>query len=485
MMKVGIDIQALQTEATRHRGIGRYTLSLIEALKNCQDGNIYQLFANNALAVPELDTDYLSYKYLNYVQGENKELNDLSMKASLVSEDIESLLIANPMEGDDIVMPNFANYSKSYFVICYDLIPLIFSDKYLGNPRRKEHYLSRLENIKHADFVFTISEATRQDAIKYLNIPSEKALNISAGFSPIFTPLQFLEHRKWLKEFANKFGVDKKFILYTGGEDWRKNIEGMVHAFAQLPQNLKDNYQLVIACKVSEQFSQKITKLASDLGIKKSLVLTNYVTDQELRALYSTCSLFVFPSFYEGFGLPLLEAMACGAPAIASNSSSLVEIISDSKLLFNPHSTKEITNKMQQVLSDQAWSKKISEIGQKRATQFSWQSVANKMSNVFKEYKPINRVSVSFARITTEETKTKIAFFSPFRPIKSGISDYSHELLTFLANHCELDLYYDEGYSPDTTDLNQAVFPWSQFEKRVVNEDYENIIYHIGNSDYH
>ena len=474
-MRIGIDIQGLQTQATRNRGIGRYIHSTIEALFNQKSEHSFHLYANNMLSNPVIDSDFLSYQYIDFNL----------VKSKLISDDVDAIFIPNPMEGDDIVMPDYRNFCKPVFVICYDLIPLVFSDRYLVNPERRKFYMKGLENIRNADCILAISEATRQDTIRLLDVSPDKVVNIKAGISPLFTPVLKIKHSYWLKIFADKFKITKKFILYTGGEDWRKNIEGLVKAFAKLPQNLIKEYQLVIACRVSKNFSERLTELAKTMNIEQSLVLTNYVTDEELRALYSTCSLFVFPSFYEGFGLPLVEAMACGAPAIASNSSSLVEIISDSNLLFDPQSTEDITKHIQEVLSDQAWRKEISAKGLESSKQFSWQAIASKISESFRKYKLLDRFSISFERIKKTESKTKVAFFSPFRPIKSGISDYSHELLPFLAHHCELDLYFDEGYSPDTTDLNQTVLPWNQFEERVTKEDYENIIYHMGNSVYH
>lgn len=483
-MKIAIDIQALQSKNSRHRGIGRYTQSIIEALFNLQNGPEYKLYANNNLPAPEIDEKHFPYYSVSYPHTGNSHLNDLLLKTTLMSADVDMIFVSSPMEGLDSNIPDYSDFPKKVFTICYDLIPLIFADKYFNDSNIHALYMRRLKNVQNADFIFAISEATRQDLIKFLDISPNKVLNVSGGVSPFFTPIHPQEREAWLRKFAHKFGIDKKFILYTGGEDWRKNIEGLVIAFSQLPKKLQEAHQLVIACKVSDYFVQEITTLARKLRIDKSLVLTNYITDEELRALYSTCSLFVFPSFYEGFGLPLLEAISCGAPAIASNKSSLPEILGCADQLFDPYSSHDTARIMEKYLSDDNLRNNISANALEQAAKFSWQSVAQKMLNVFEEHQPLNKVSISLNRVKTDNTKPQIAFFSPFTPLKSGISDYSQDLLPFLSQHCNLDLYHDKSYLPDTVTGNN-LFTDDLFEEKLKLQQYEGIIYQIGNSSYH
>ncbi|MEH2104938.1 glycosyltransferase [Nostoc sp.] len=477
-MKIAIDLQALQTNNSRNRGIGRYTQSVIEALFKQQNTLSYQLYTNSNLPAPELDENYFQYNSVDYPYIGSCDINELLLKTVLMAADVNIVFIPSPMEGLDSTIPDYSDFPKKVFVICYDLIPLIFSDRYLNESNMRSLYMKRLKNIQNADFIFAISEATRQDVIKYLDISPERVLNVSGGVSAFFTPIPAYEHQAWLETFARKFGIYKKFILYTGGEDWRKNIEGLVTAFSALPKNLQECYQLVVACKVSEHFSKEITSLGTKLGVNKSIILTNYVTDEELRALYSTCSLFVFPSFYEGFGLPLLEAISCGAPAIASNSSSLPEILGSDELLFDPYSPSDMAGIMQKVLSDENLRKKISEDVLQQSAKFSWQSVAKNMLDVFQEHQLLKKVSISVNQ------KPRIAFFSPFPPAKSGIADYSRDLLPSLGQHIDLDLYHDESYLPDIN-ISNNLFSHSEFEERSKSQVYEGIIYQIGNSSYH
>lgn len=483
-MKIAIDLQALQTRNSRGRGIGRYTKSVLEALLSQQTDNHYQMFANSTLPEPELDKNIFPYHGIDYSQIGSCDINELLMKTTMLAADVEGVFVPSPMEGLDSTIPDYTSFPKQIFTICYDLIPLIFADRYLNDPNMHSLYMKRLINVQNADFIFAISESTRQDCIKHLSISPDKIINISGGVSPFFTPILANEHQAWLQLFANKFSINKKFVLYTGGEDWRKNIEGLVKAFAKLPKNLQETHQLVIACKVSEFFAQEITNLARKLEMNQSLILTNYVTDEELRALYSICSLFVFPSFYEGFGLPLLEAIACGAPAIASDNSSLTEILGAREQLFNAYSTEEIVMAMQKILTNENLQRQLSENALCQAKKFTWKSVAQKMSDVFKESHIINGINVVFNRVKTENTNTQLAFFSPFNPIKSGIADYSGDLLPSLSQHFNLDLYHDEGYFPDANVWNN-LFSYRQFENKIKEQNYETIIYQMGNSSYH
>lgn len=483
-MKIGIDIQALQTHNSRFRGIGRYTQSVVEALLSEQTAHTYKLYANGTLPAPELDTNRFSYKNIDYPHLGSSNFNDLLMKTAMISADLETVFVLSPMEGTDSTIPDYTDFHKKVFVICYDLIPLIFAERYLNDPNMHSLYMRRLKNVQNADFLFAISESTRQDVIKYLQVSPDKVLNVSGGVSSFFSPIEASEHQYWLQIFADKFSIYKKFILYTGGEDWRKNIEGLITSFAKLPKTLQQSHQLVIACQISDFFAQEITSLASRLGVNQSLILTNYVTNEELRALYSTCSLFVFPSFYEGFGLPLLEAISCGAPAIASNSSSLPEILGSVEQQFDPHSPDDAARVMQKVLSDENFRKTLSENALKQAAKFSWQSVAQKMSDVFKEHQALNRVTILFNRVKINSKKPQIAFFSPFKPIKSGISDYSQDLLPSLTQYFSINLYHDRTYLPDAS-IDKNLFSHIQFEERLKYQDYEAIIYQIGNSSYH
>lgn len=169
-MNIAIDIQALQTNNSRNRGIGRYTQSVIETLFNQPNALHYKLYANNTLPDPELDRSRFPYNSVSYPYSGSCNLNDLLLKTILISADVDIFFLPSPMESLDSTIPDYVGFPKKVFTICYDLIPLIFANKYLNDPNMHSLYMRRLKNVQNADFIFAISEATRQDVIKLLHI---------------------------------------------------------------------------------------------------------------------------------------------------------------------------------------------------------------------------------------------------------------------------------------------------------------------------
>ncbi|MEA5462703.1 glycosyltransferase family 4 protein [Leptothoe sp. PORK10 BA2] len=477
-MHIAIDLQALQSPTSRQRGIGRYTEAVLKELLELDSQTKYSVFSNSQIEALDFPVNpkYDSHS-IAYPTPYETDINSLILKTTLLSKDVDAYFIPSPMEGLDSVIPRFQNFSKRIYTICYDLIPLIFPDTYWSIPGFRDHYLNRLKNITNSDFIFAISEATRQDAIKYLNISPDKIVNISGGVSSFFRPLDELEFHQWNEHFREKFNIKKPFVMYAGGEDWRKNIDGLIRSFADLPKRLQEKYDLVIACKLSASFCKSIESLASQLGIRSSLIITNYVSDEELRALYSTCYLFVFPSFYEGFGLPALEAMSCGAPTIGSSCSSVPEVIGSQDQLFDPHQPNEITTRMCSVLDDSHFHLTLKDRSLKQANSFTWKSVAQKISDVFSEQQPVSRYSVSFSRIPRDFQKTKIAYFKYLPTNKKR--DLTQQLLELLSPNYDTDLFYDQVGNQAHSELDGTSYKISNFEGRLANNLYELLIYEI------
>jgi len=167
--------------------------------------------------------------------------------------------------------------------------------------------------------------------------------------------------------------------MYTGGIDHRKNIEGLIRAFARLETQLRTNHQLAIVCSVQPESRRLLVKLAMEQGLgADELILTGFVPEQDLISLYNLCALFVFPSLHEGFGLPALEAMRCGAPVIAANTSSLPEVVDLSEAVFDPYSDFAIANAMERALADAAFREHLISHGTQQAARFSWNESARR-----------------------------------------------------------------------------------------------------------
>lgn len=486
MTSFAVDLQALQSRGSRNRGIGRYVQSLLETLLRQNNGLSYTFYTNQTLPEPAFAAYGHPVRRVDYPAAGNGGVNEVLLKATLLGANVERLFLPSPMADTDAVVPNYTTFPATVFAICYDLIPLVFADTYLSDPSTNRHYFDQLKNVRSADWVFAISEATRQDAIRYLDLKPDRVVNISAGVSPFFKPLAPSEHEDWRRRLADKLGIVRPFVLYTGGDDWRKNIEGLVHAFALLPSAERTRYQLVIACKLSEPSAAKLTGLAHKLGLGRALVLTNFVTDEELRALYALCALFVFPSLYEGFGLPLVEAMACGAPVIAADNSSLPEVVGAKDQRFDARSPETIAHVLQAHLCDEQRRRQLASAAIGQAARFSWQAVAQRVADVFGADTSRREATLIFTRSSGARPKKQVAYFSPFRPLPSGISDYTHDLLLPLSKHFTLDLYHEPGYVPDL-ETDRAVFSQGSFENNVhdPNRDYDAIVYQMGNSSFH
>ena len=186
---------------------------------------------------------------------------------------------------------------------------------------------------------------------------------------------------------------------------------------------------------------------AHDRGVADQLVVTDRVADTALRVLYQQCAAFVFPSSYEGFSLPILEAMHCGAPVVAGKNSSQIEVVGDAGLLFNVADAGELAAQLVRVLDDAGRSRELRERAVVQARRFRWEQTADKALDVLtRPHVPEPAVHLRLRR--RRAPRRRIAFFSPLPPLRSGVSDYSARLLDELKRRYTIDLYHDAGYVP-------------------------------------
>ena len=208
----------------------------------------------------------------------------------------------------------------------YDLIPLIWKSQYLRSEHIRRWYFAKIAHLKSCHLLLAISESSRKEAVELLNIANDRIVTVPPAVNSCFRPLVISPMQE--AALRARYGIKRPFIMYTGGIDFRKNIEVLIDAYAQLPINLRLVHQLAIVCSVHDNERQRLQQHAAKAGLNgNEVVLTGFVSDDDLIALYNLCRLFVFPSLHEGFGLPALEAMACGAAVIGSNTSSIPEVI--------------------------------------------------------------------------------------------------------------------------------------------------------------
>lgn len=254
-------------------------------------------------------------------------------------------------------------------VMVHDLIPLRFPS--LTSPL--SHYFRHYAPIvlKNALHIICNSQATAKDIVDYYHIEPEKITAIPLGYDPThFRPQPPLSQGS--------------YFLYVGRQDPYKNLHRLIAAFAALPQ--RGDYQLYVVGTPDPRYSPKLLEIAKSHGVQEQVKFLNYVSYQQLPSLYSGAQALVFPSLWEGFGIPALEAMACGTPVITSNISALPEVVGDAGLLVDPYSVQSITEALVTVLADSQLRLQMSHLGLERAAQLSWDTTGKKTQEVLQRY---------------------------------------------------------------------------------------------------
>ena len=290
--------------------------------------------------------------------------------------------VMSPFEADlrlDEIWPAWSRGTR-LVVTLYDLIPLIMRERYNADwGYMATAWIARLGLLGSAHQILTISQQTADDAMERLNIPEERLTVIDSGVSDRFSSLVTSREQADSILRSSLPKVRPGFLLYVGGVDYRKNLEGTIRAYAELPAPMRDTHQLVIACNLAQHLRFNLRIFARRLGIEpRNLVLTGFVADRELAALYRACELFVFPSLYEGAGLPILEAMTCGAPVAASGVSAMPELLGDTQATFDPTDPADIARCIREVLETPGELDSLRERSRRRAELYTWERVAKR-----------------------------------------------------------------------------------------------------------
>jgi glycosyltransferase involved in cell wall biosynthesis len=252
--------------------------------------------------------------------------------------------------------------------------------EFFRRPRARQLQWSVRRTVRRAARILTGSEFSRQAIARTYGVNGENVVVIPNAAAPMFRPLP----REAAAAAARaRFGLPGPFLLTVGDLQPRKNQLGLIQAFAELVRAHPGlPHQLVLAGKET-WFGPRVHKAAQASGVAERIHFTGYVTDQELLELYNACEVFVFPSFYEGFGLPVLEAMACGRAVACANASALVEVVDAAAILFDPHSTGQLVRALLDLLLDAELRTRMERIGLQRAALFNWRQTAQKTLEVY------------------------------------------------------------------------------------------------------
>ncbi len=296
---------------------------------------------------------------------------------------------ARELRADLIHYPYFAAPllpSRPTVVTVHDLVPLS-RPEYRRTAAQVLYTTLVARGLRSATTVITDSEASARDLRLRLALPRAKIRVIPLGVDPRFRPLTGAEERAWAAGVRARHGLTSPYVLYVGGFDRRKNVASLLVAFARLRQEGRSSHRLVLigAPRKGDPLFYDPGPDLPRLGLVDAVVSTGPLADDELRAFLGGADVFVFPSLDEGFGLPPLEAMACGAPVVCSNASSLPEVVGDAGLLVDPTDVDGMAQAIARILDDPGLRQSLVERGLRRAASFSWARTAEATARVYAE----------------------------------------------------------------------------------------------------
>jgi len=477
---VWVDAQGAQSVHYAERGIGRFIGEQLAAVSRMAPDVIGTVHLDPDQAIPAILDPLIGSELLHWEPNRSAPASGLP----------RIYHVASPMDlttSLDEMWPSWARSPAVRTVVTlYDFIPLIFRDLYLDpQPVSKAAYFARLGLLRRADHALAISEQTARDAVEHLGLDESRITVIDCGVSDRFSSLVGSREEAGDTLRSAFPGLRDGFVLYVGGDDPRKNMLGAIDGYALLSREVRRSHQLVIACKLSDARAEELTSYATEHGIDREDVLfTGFVSDSELAALYRSCSLFLFPSLYEGAGLPILEAMSCGAPVAASGTSSIPEILGDLEATFDPSDPADLARCLERVLDSPAELESLRERSLRRAQIYTWERVAERTLQGYE------RALSAPARPVRSRPKKRLAIMTPWPPQWSGVATHSRRLVEELRAHADVDVIapvlengtvYDRSLEPEGVGL----FTASDFDWLGGLRDYDRVLYTLGGSPYH
>lgn len=347
MYKIGIDLTPLKN-AHASRGIGKYTNELLEAIKTLglRDIEIAPYEKENCLKTNTFDL--LHYPYFDLF------FHTLPFKRKI-----------------------------PVVVTVHDVIPLLFPSAYPPGVKGKINHLLQKLSLRSVEMVITDSQNSKNDIVEHLQIPEPKIKVIYLAPSLIF---QQLEKGNWEKDLRKKYQLPENFVLYVGDVNWNKNLISLANAC----KKIKNTLVIVGKQATNENFdkshveNQPLLELLNKFGNDPQVRRLGYVPDEDLVKIYNLANVYCLPSLYEGFGLSILEAMACGCPVVCSNTSSLPEIGDEAIVKFDPKNVDDIANSLKSVLNNKNLEEELIRKGLGQVKKYSWKKTAIETTDVYR-----------------------------------------------------------------------------------------------------
>lgn len=375
-MRIGLDGRGL-CNVNRTRGIGRYTARLVEALVTLARGE-HELTLFGTLEEPP--AGLLSPEALSRLEWRRMRLERYAAAGPLG----RYLAMAREIDGAGLDLFHAIDHDMTPFlrtpslVTVHDLILLVLRGPYLG-PTAWRWMLAHERAARRARVVVAVSENTRRDVERIWKIPRERIAVVHEGVSPQYRPP---EEQAAVMEKCARYRITRPYFLYLGGFDPRKNLHNMLLGFKRFLLSGGSEHGLVL-CGDYRGFEGYLCDELEELGLRERVILTGFVPEEDLPYLYAGADAFLCLSLYEGFGLPLLEAMACGTPVLASRVSSIPEVVGEAGLLVDPLEPGEIAAGLRRLAADRDWARELAGRGLERARLFTWERAAHSIMELY------------------------------------------------------------------------------------------------------
>lgn len=365
----------------RGTGIGTYTYNLLTNILKLDKESSYDLICSGE-KIPEFESK--NTKIIMSSRKHQRFFEDYYMPSYGIKENIDLLHL--PQNG--IGLSSEGNFAK--LVTIHDLIPYILPET-VGKGYLKKFLQCMPEVIDNSTGIITVSEYSKSDILKFFpHFPAENIFVTPLAANETYKPL---DKEKCLFDVNKRFNFTGNFIMYIGGFSLRKNVKGLVDAFNTIHKNIDSNYKLLIVGGLRDE-GLKLKSYTESLPIKDKVIFTGFIEDDYLPTLYNATTLFVYPSLYEGFGLPPLEAMSCKTAVLTSNITSIPEVVPFKEVLVDPNSPKELSLKIENLLNDSKLRASIENLCFERSKEFTWKKTAEKTLEVYQKVIKVSKNSL-------------------------------------------------------------------------------------------
>lgn len=483
-MRIGVDYRILTAgPSAATRGMPRYTQQQLREVLAREGDDEFVLIcdprADQSLILPEIRiAPNVSVRPLpdevtvDFHRDETMLAKAERLESWLAAQRLDVYHATTPFYLDQLLVAQ--HDACPYVATVYDLIPLIYPSQYLLTPKLRQLYLLAAAMVSRADRLVAISQAARGDASRYLGFPEDRIDVAPPIAEPFFRPMPEDDVRAGLAALRRRLGIGESFVLSVADLHFTKNLETLLRAYAKLPAAVRDGLPLVVACHLSAAHAAYVASLAGKLGVGGQILTTGLVTDLELASLYNGARFVVHPSRFEGFGLPVLEAMQCGTPVITTTSSSLPEVAGDAAILVDPDDAPAFADAMQLLAEDGARRQAMAERGLARAATYTGAALAEVTHQAYR----------AAAAASPPAGRPRIAMFTPLPPLPSGVADYAAELTPQLSAVADVDLFVDGGYLPSLDLLVDHPVRHHTAFGRLAGR-YDSVVYQLGASTYH